>query len=169
MTPEPMNKLNHLKDTYTLVNGWIGSADGKAGVLIGFSSLALGWLIDDAAENIAAVGAVPFAAAGIILLIGALLAALSVFPIVRLVEKPKSNLFFGDIAEGTGGKVNIGRRAEQYLEMITEENVLKDLSSQIIVNSIIAVRKYRYIILSFRFTLVGFLAAFFVKLGGEVI
>ncbi len=136
------------------IHGWNKSVDGKAGFIAGFATLALGWTIDEAGSLAAATAPLLVVIAAAVLACGAGLAAAAVFPVVSPAEKPWSALFFQDIADRFAPAGQLGEAAGEYVGIL-DATFETTLAEQVLVNAMVARRKFKLIKCSMTVTFCG--------------
>ncbi len=151
--------------TLSAINEWTRSADSKTSILMAFISLLLGFTLAvfDGITYIAQLEKINFLAVVIIMLLIIYVlsaAAAIVFSSLSLAARLKfknkgfnSIIYFGDIAELSG---------EEFLSktaQMTENDIVKDLKTQIVINSRISKRKLKYFNLGLISSIVLFASA----------
>lgn len=137
------NTMENLKYTFDQVNDWIKTADQKA-LILGTVNIA-GFAYQIANFNKLASGNVYIKILFFISIISTLIALYFWINIIypRLDNKhKKSKIYFQHIANAYENDVALGI---EELQNVEEKDFKKDLASQVVINSIIAKKKYGYI------------------------
>lgn len=135
--------MENLKYTYDQVNEWIRTADQKAMILGSFNVAGFVYQLINLDEIRCANKFILtlFFLSLVATFVAGYFWMMIVYP--RLENNLKlSKIYYGHIANAYTNNLQVGI---EDLSSMSDEEYKKDLSSQIVINSIIAKRKYRYI------------------------
>ena len=154
-----MEQSEILNNTLDSIRAYILASDRKAGFVVGLGGIALGWLLEKSGVIVAELGTAGFILAVSCMLVGMLCAIASVFPVLNADHDKRSLLYFGGVTEDY---LSSGESIDTYVAGYATNiasNYEIALAEQVVTTSLIASRKYRLILISFVFSLFGFLLA----------
>ena len=157
--------MENLKYTFSQINDWIKIADQKAMILGSFNIA--GFIYQLVNFNKSGYGNIYVAIASVLSIISTFVALYFwlriLYPNLDNKHK-KSKIYFQHIANAYEKDIDLGI---EELQKIEDKEFKRDLASQVVINSIIAKKKYVYIqkfIWAFSIQLLAVLALIFVNL-----